>query len=373
MKIIRSSKCSLKFASKSKLRILRTILEEYSRVVNFFINIFWDDLPPKSSILKGVINLPKTWLSFRLKKLAAIEAIGMIKASKGRWGSKAKKPTRRKNRMSASCSVASLRNSRNASEFDCWLHLSSIGNNIIIDLPIKKHRQFLKWESLGKRYTSYTICEDYIQFFFEIDTGAKKKEGEIIGIDTGINSLASLSTGEQIGSDIKNCVKRINGCKYGSNGQKKARRALRQRIDEISKQITVRDSLRMIVVEKLKNLNYKTKERRRLSKNIRRAIGSWPWRYWLDRLQMGCEENRVSFRSVPAYNTSIICPACGHADRGNRKSQEYFQCQKCGHAGNADIVAARNILNRFLTGPYGACCKPNDVTSMVADPRDGAA
>jgi len=40
-----------------------------------------------------------------------------------------------------------------------------------------------------------------------------------------------------------------------------------------------------VVVEALKNLNYKSKLKRRLSKNIRRSIGTWAYRYWLRRLE----------------------------------------------------------------------------------------
>ena len=45
----------------------------------------------------------------------------------------------------------------------------------------------------------------------------------------------------------------------------------------------------------------------------------------------------------PAY-TSMTCSACGVADVGSRRSQAQFRCVACGHAQNADINAARNIL-----------------------------
>jgi transposase len=37
---------------------------------------------------------------------------------------------------------------------------------------------------------------------------------------------------------------------------------------------------------------------------------------------------------------------------------ERFRCVRCDHTDHADKNAARNILHRFLTGPYGAGCKP---------------
>ena len=209
----------------------------------------------------------------------------------------------------------------------------------------------------GKRLNAYIITKNYVQFCFEIETGKKKDINTHIGIDSGINALASCSTGNQYGYDIKECVARVKRCKHGSNGQKTARRALRQRIDEITKQVINTENPDLIVVEQLKNLGHKTKAKRLLVKNIRRSIGIWNWRYWLTRLEQQCQINRISFRSVSPYNTSITCSDCGHADRMNRQSQECFCCQKCGHADNADLNASKNILSRFVTGKYGSGCK----------------
>jgi len=175
--------------------------------------------------------------------------------------------------------------------------------------------------------------------------------GVAIGVDTGIKALASLSTGDQLGTDIEEHIDRINRCRHGSNGQRRARRALRQRMDETARDVV--DQADMLVVEKLKGICNKTKVKRRLTKTMRRSIGSWNVRYWLSRLQTRCEDNRVVFRSVPAFYTSIECSACGYTDRSNR-DREVFLCQKCGHSDNADVNAAKNILSRLLLGPYGA-------------------
>ena len=42
MKIVRSTKCSTKFATKKKKDELNTVLKEYGKVVNIFISYFWD-------------------------------------------------------------------------------------------------------------------------------------------------------------------------------------------------------------------------------------------------------------------------------------------------------------------------------------------
>lgn len=365
MKLIRSTKCSLKFSTKKKMLELTTILNEYGKVVNIFIQYFWNnpDKATKVLLLKDIVDIPETWLSARLRKVAAREAIDMVLATKERWKDKPAKmvmPVHKGNRMYVSCTIADLVPSKDSSVFDAWLHIASIGNKMIMDLPIKYHKHFNKYNTIGKRLNSYIITKNYVQFSFEIQT-LPKKEGKLcVGVDTGINALASVNNGNQYGKDIKGCIERIKRCKQKSNGYYVAKRALKQRIDEIAKEIIKTEDPDLIVVEQLKNMGNKTKVKRLLTKNIRRSIGTWNWKYWLKRLEMQCELNRVSFRSVKPYYTSTTCPTCGHSDRLNRNG-EIFLCQKCGHADNADINAAKNILNRFLTGLYGARYKNLDV------------
>jgi len=337
-------------------------LIEYGRVCNIFIEHFWSKgTPSKGDLLKDIVDLPKdTWLSARLRKVAAREALDMIQAVKERWKNRPDKmsmPVHKGQRMCVSSTIADLQESKDSS-FDAWLHLASIGNEVLLDLPIKFHKHLNKIASLGKRFNSYIITDSYVQLAYEIDPGEYRKGHQVIGVDTGINALASVNTGHQFGLDIKALVERIKRCTHGSNGQKTARRALKQRMDEVAKELLNHfKNVDCVVVEALKKLNYKTKLKRRLSRNIRRSIGTWAYRYWLRRLQMLCEMNRVHYREVPPQYTSQRCPSCGHTDRGNRSGQ-MFLCLKCGHTGNADVVGSRNILERFLTGPYGAGYKP---------------
>jgi IS605 OrfB family transposase len=404
MKIIRSTKCSLKFATENKLNQLEEVLFEYGKVVNTFIDYFWNspDKLSKTNLLKPIVDIPNTWLSARLRKVAAREAIDMISSVKEVFSSnkeqlnlsvqsiKSKiislkkeiddkqnrrkinnlhcklkkmnnkysmmhlhKPKHKGNRMSVSCTIAELQPSKNA-KFDAWLHLSSIGNKVIIDLPIQYHKHFNELNNIGKRLNSYIITKEYVQFCFEIETGEKKDVKMLVGVDTGINALASLSTGEQFGKDIKDCIDRAKRCKVGSKGRKRASNALRQRICEVAKSVVNKADL--LVVEKLKNMNNNSKLKGRLSKNIRSSIGNWNYRFWLNRLEQQCERNRVSFRTVLPYYTSQKCNKCGHISRTNRLG-EIFRCQRCGYSGNADVFAARNIIERFVTGKYGSCYK----------------
>ena len=46
----------------------------------------------------------------------------------------------------------------------------------------------------------------------------------------------------------------------------------------------------------------------------------------------------------PAPDTSRTCSCCGVIDIGSRKDQATFECLACGHEDNADVNAAKNIL-----------------------------
>ena len=110
MKIKRSSKCTLKFANKNKLNQLQEVLVEYGKVVNFFINKFWDNPTSKAELLKPIVDLPDTWLSARARKVAAREAIDMIRSVKKKGDTT--KPTHQGKRMHISSMMAKFEVSR---------------------------------------------------------------------------------------------------------------------------------------------------------------------------------------------------------------------------------------------------------------------
>lgn len=398
MKIIRSSKCSIKYSTKFKKNQLKIILNEYKNVVNYFIDLFYEKPILKAELLKDIVNSAPSWFSHRMKKTAAREALDMLKSSyslceknredlmeksnlsktekaKNKYFNqvknlKPKKPKHYGKRMCVSCDIAELQAEKTSISFDAWLHLSSIGKNILLDMPINFHNHYKKWHMQGKRLNYYILTTDYIQFCFEIDTGPKKDKGLTVGCDTGVKSLSALSTGDKFGGDIEYIIHNINRCKQGSKRQKKLRNSLKQRMDEVAKQLTTIHEIDCIVVEKLNNLNKNSKNKRSKSKYLRKVISTWVHKYWLTRLQMDCENNRVVFRSVSAYNTSIMCASCGHVDKRNRTSQEIFMCLRCGHTDEADVNAAINIRDRFLTGKYGSGFKPlKRIRSFIKDFR----
>ncbi|MDE0611160.1 MAG: transposase, partial [Gammaproteobacteria bacterium] len=64
-----------------------------------------------------------------------------------------------------------------------------------------------------------------------------------------------------------------------------------------------------------------------------------------------CLDYKLEVRKVnPAY-TSQTCHQCGHVDKDSRKQTD-FKCTACGHADDADVNAALNIM-AFGNGAAG--------------------
>jgi transposase len=370
MKINRSSKIHFtKWLTASKQNQLDNFLREYARIVNLLI-IGYEEIIPEikktellyATHIQSMMANSGTWLSARCVKNAFAEGYGMVQSAKSNAKSRKTKYYRpvHYGKKAILSETNNTQSSTKISEFDFMVTLGSIGNKLKIHIPLKKHKQFNMWNDQGKRSKSITLTRKYIMFSFEIETGEKKEpNGKYVGVDIGMNILAATSMGDFFGSDLRTKLEQLTNKKQCSAGYYRKKAEIKEYINHQLKQIPYSE-LTLVVVEKLKNLKLKTKLKRRLSGNIRRVISNWCYRHVLDRIQMLCEENRVSFRSVPANYTSQDCSSCGHRDKKNRLSQSEFVCQSCGHIDNADTNASKNILDRFITGPYGAGYKLNN-------------
>lgn len=355
-----------KWLTDKKKQEISSVLNEYARIVNYFIEKHEDKVGEVrkldllyASYIQECISETNTWLSARMVKNAFAEGYGMVQSAKSNAKNRTDKKYFRPHHYGKKAILSSTINIQSEETetllFDFNITLGSIGNKKKISIPLKRNKHWNSLNSIGKRSSSIVLTRNHIQCSFEIEVDKKKDAGDAIGIDLGVNKLISMSDDNFLGDEYRNLIDKIDRKRKCSKAYYRAKEEIKEYIDKTVKEIFNRNpNLRLIVVEKLKNLKYKMKLRRRLSKNIRRIISNWSFRYILSRIEQNCEVNRVNFRSVPAYNTSTECSSCGHTDKKNRLSQELFVCEQCGYTHNADLNAAKNILNRFLTGPYGA-------------------
>ncbi|MEV6154582.1 transposase [Nonomuraea sp. NPDC052129] len=82
----------------------------------------------------------------------------------------------------------------------------------------------------------------------------------------------------------------------------------------------------------------------------RRTLHNWAFAQQIAFTRYKAARAGVAFLLVnPAY-TSQACPDCGCVSRANRPARGRFVCKRCGLAGHADHIAARNIATRGVAG-----------------------
>lgn len=385
MIITRSSKTHFSHLTKTKRSRLKAVLAEYARVCNYFIITYKDQIPTtpkkiywKAEYIQAVIKNTNTWLSARMVKCAVGEAYGMVQSYQSNLikNPKHRLPKHNGRKAILSSNIATHGEADNMADYDYYCKIGCIGdrkgraNSFII--PLKKHKHFNKLNGLGKISSSITITAKYIQFSWDINAGSKPATtigSTIIGVDTGINVLATTSSGHFYGLDLKYLIEDINRKQSGSKNQRTAIRRLHQYIDETVKALIKAETPQLIILEHLKNITKNTK--RRLGKASRLLVRAWNVSYWLDRIKQACDANRVRYAVVSPRNTSIMCSQCDHTHKSQRLGLE-FNCMLCGYNDHADHNAAINIYNRWLRGAYGPSGQKVKTNIAVAGPPNPA-
>jgi len=186
-----------------------------------------------------------------------------------------------------------------------------------------------------------------------------------VGIDLGINNLATCSNGLRFSGKNAMYIRRRFGAlraalqSKGTRGAKELLRRLSGREGRIIRNINhvisrrIVDSLRegdVIVMEKLTHIRDRTKVR----KEQRYIHHSWPFAQLAKFIEYKALERGIPVVYVDPRNSSHTCPRCGELSIRNRHS---FYCPSCGYRNHADFAASFELANRgraLLAGPPSA-------------------
>jgi putative transposase len=190
------------------------------------------------------------------------------------------------------------------------------------------------------------------------DVEKKEKPKEIrnpVGIDVGIKSMATASTGEKFESknhlaEIENKLKyyqrRQAKCKKGSRAFKKWKykvARLWKQITDIKKDFLHKLSLQLvkshdlIAVENLKIANMLKNHK------LAKSIQNMSWYEFFRMLEYKCEWYGVHFVKVPPHNTSKRCSTCGALNKELTLEIRHWTCSECEDGHDRDINAGKNI------------------------------
>ncbi len=220
---------------------------------------------------------------------------------------------------------------------------------ITINLPIKHHKHSLKyqvWDRKKSVQLSVINGNYYITLFYEKEQSEPRLTGETIGIDQGYKKLLACSTGEILGQELESIYTKISNKVRGSKAYKRLLVHKKNLINYYVNRLDLTNA-REIVLEKLKQVKYKTKQKKSIQTKFMNKLQYWSYRQVTTKLERWCQENGALLTLInPAY-TSQTCSSCGCVDKTSRKKETY-DCQHCGYISDADVNAAINISRMGL-------------------------
>jgi hypothetical protein len=256
--------------------------------------------------------------------------------------------------------------SNKTTSFCWWLSTSCLEKHKTVKIPLA-YNPYLKGKaSLAKSVMarkangrwSFQFCEKTLEEKFD---GTQGK----IGVDVGLNVIASTSDGRLYGSRFKPKFNRL----YKKVQSVRANRQ-RQGMQEDSKRLARLEA----------RLSGLTKTATGTVSN--QLVKDFPGHtFVIEDLDLrGCRgQKRFAYRALhhslstktaievvnPAY-TSQICPSCGHISRSNRSGTS-FTCRCCGRKSHADVVGAINLLGRSEDKQINRCENPSDVRTLLGE------
>ncbi len=209
----------------------------------------------------------------------------------------------------------------------------------------------------------------------------------MVGVDMGVKRLITLSNGDFkepiLISFFKDKIKRLQKklakkMKFSANWKK-----LKEKINRLHTKIsnirhdtlhklstTLSKSHAMIVLENLqiKNMTKAAKgdmdnhgSMVKQKSGLNRVILDQGWGMFKTFLEYKQLWSGGQVLFVDPKYTSQTCPVCNHRSKDNRKTQSKFDCVLCGHKEHADVVGAKNILER---GHRLLACGETDISLL---------
>ncbi len=209
----------------------------------------------------------------------------------------------------------------------------------------------------------------YAVYICEVPKVTLPATGSEVGIDVGTTWFAITSDGEfepnstYLQSSLKKLrvqSRTLSRRKKGGNRRRKAvqlvakthRKIRRQRLnfhhETARKLVNAHD---LIAHEDLQVSNMVKSNM--VKSNLARSISDVGWAQFFSILSLKAESAGRKVIAVDPRYTSQTCHECGHVCKKNRVSQARSHCVQCGHSGNADVNAAKNILKRARMSPSG--------------------
>jgi IS605 OrfB family transposase len=343
--IKRTSRIYIRDANKSKVEELKDFLNLYQNIVNYYIVRFWSASDfDKNLAGKEITKLAQErfGVTARLSQCAAKQAKEIVRSQNEK--SKRKRRMPRLTNKTANLDGRFVKIEHFNGSFDMCLKFGSGVPKIIIPFNLTKHtNKFIDdWELSNSIRLGYSKDGLFVDLIFEKKTPAIKKEGKIIGIDRGFNTMLVTSDNQFVGKELKETIKK------GGKRRKSWHHFVETESNRYLKELNL-DNIRLISLENLKNV--KRGKRGKFPREMNRLLSFWTYSKVGRRLKQICEEKGIRISLKFPWKTLQRCSVCGNIDRRNRRG-ERFLCLRCGYSANADYNASKNLEALGLAGVY---------------------
>jgi putative transposase len=236
--------------------------------------------------------------------------------------------------------------------------------------------------------SSVTVIQDsagryFLSFVVVIEASPLEPISQSVGIDLGVSTFATLSTGEKIDAPkplkrrinrLRKLDKQLSNKSKGSNRYEKARRRrakLHSKLADTRTDFLHKLSTRLISENQtivLEDLNVSGMVRNR---RLCRAISDLGWRQFRTLCEGKAEKYGREFRIVNRWEpTSQKCSCCGFKGGKLDLSVREWKCANCGTYHDRDINAAKNIVAGGQSETQGALSDAEPSSARVA-PQNG--
>ncbi|MDE2734282.1 MAG: transposase [Gemmatimonadota bacterium] len=256
--------------------------------------------------------------------------------------------------------------------------LTTLNGRIVVSMVMGDYQA----EQFGnvKLYAELTRRRDgkwFLMAIVEFDDILPCEPDDFLGVDLGVENLATDSDGEQhSGNAIERVRLKCQTLKQQLQSaadkakNHRARKRLRKKLHRralkesnfrrntnhvLSKRIVekAKGTMRGIALEDLRGI----RARIRFHKPQRSRMTGWAFDQLQQFIAYKAQAAAVLVQIVNPKHTSQMCSQCEHVERANRSSQSEFLCRRCEHTAHADVNAARNIRAKALVSePIVSAC-----------------
>jgi IS605 OrfB family transposase len=400
----RSLKLNILSLTKSKLKFLKNLENEYKMVLNLFKSgvEYFDELPNPEELLFTKYNLHNL-LYDGIRKDFAVQSQLVIDAITNAWSNR-KEPCARIKHPAIPFNIPRSGNFGMTERRNPIAIIAINGSRL--GIPIAQDgawKRFMREIGDGWMYTHFKLCYYRkknkwciivtIKKDFEVES---EKARTVLGIDVGCGALAAVSIiddngnpvrqlyfGQDVASEQRDISLRRSMLKsHADKGNYKAMLKLRKlrgyetnfvktRCYQVAHEIVrlAKHYNSVISIERLRSLSNRTKQKKKLGKKSRKKVNRMPYAIFKEALISVAHQSGIEVVAVKPHYTSQTCSPCGARKKSYRKGS-IFKCGKCGYIANADRNASVNIARKLLLERH-ECLAVSMSDSCQISRRDG--